>query len=148
MAVEKRESRDFKRAAKAFFKRCNAVLTNHAVYPFSVSYNFDIDACSLFCWGAEDHRLGVKMREYFWDLTSLGTGREVSFITLKSIERNASISDKSALEKIFEVARERDVFFGFRFEDEKRVVARGETLESLLVEADLMAQRVEQGESL
>lgn len=147
MAVEKRESRDFKRAAKAFFKRCGAALTDHAVYPFDF-YNFDIDACSFFCWGAENCRLGVKMREYFWDLTSLGTGREVSFITLKSIERNASISDKSALEKIFEVARERDVFFGFRFEDEKRVVARGETLESLLVEADLIAQRVEQGESL
>ena len=148
MAVEKRESRYFKRAAKAFFKRCNAALTDRAVYPSSVPYGFDLDACSFFCWGAEDHRLGVKMREYFWDLTSLGPGREVSFITLESVKHNASISDKSALEKVFEEARESDVFFGFGFSDDKRVMARGETLESLLVEADLTAQRTELGESL
>ena len=132
-----RESRDFKRAAKTFFERCKTALMDCMDYPSSFPYSFDIDACSFFCWGAEDGRLGVKMKEYFWDLTSLSPGREVVFIKLESVERNAAISGGSALEKVFEVAREHDVFFGFGFGDDNRVVARGETLESLLVKSDL-----------
>lgn len=145
MAVEKREPRDFKRAAKAFFKRCEKAVSSESLKTsLSLPYRFDIDSCLFFKWEEEDFcRLGVKMREYFWDLYAFDENDYVSILKLKRKKGldNGKVSEKTAFKKIFEIARDYDIYFGFGFETDKRVVKKGETLESMLVEADLMERR-------
>lgn len=133
------KSREVKKAKEAFLKRCEKAL--------------DLDACQmkfdaaykrskmLFKCDAQEC-LGLEIDGHFWNFICFIESKLNFMLNLIKIDVEAPkddsyvIPDRKALEALFKVAEEYDVFI-MGLESSSKVLSKGETPENLLIESDL-----------